>query len=183
MKNKSKTYLAPLVLNDYSFITFSEIVDTFLYLETAQEEPVLFLACDKTIPIDELIYYPEVFKIYELDNFYLIGINIPEKYNYEYLCFKNGKYSYYRPFAKEIIINYLYRNTNSRSRKVVDKVVDIFSRNPMLKEHLERMLEVKLDKNVELASKPDLAEETFNSAEYGKYKEIKKTNINIPSEG
>ena len=53
----------------------------------------------------------------------------------------------------------------------------------MLREHMERLLDVQLEEDAELTSKPSLEEETFNTAEYGEYSKLKKTNSTVLSNG
>lgn len=176
MINKSKTYLAPLVLSGLEGISFSSIKDTYLFLDLENTENAMYFFCKKdSVNIELLKHYKHVFIIYEYEEEYLIGVYILEEYNFEYLSFLSGKYSYFRPSNKEIIVHYLYNNVNNKSKKVIDTVINVFGKNPMLKKHYEDTLGVKLDETAELSSKALREEETFNSVKYGKFVKIKET--------
>lgn len=180
MINKSKTYLAPLILLRIPEIEFSNIQNTYLKVDYKLFEDSLYLLYKKTKQsIKSLYTHPLIEEIVDVGEYYLIELVIPEDINFEYLCFKRGKYSYYRPHTKELVINYLYSNVGARSRNVIEKAINIFSKNPMYKEHLERTLDVRLEETAELGSIVDLESETFRSVLYGQFTKIKEGNTII----
>lgn len=175
MINKSKAYISPLLFDSMPEVPFNLVKNTYIFSDFSPLEPQLYVIVDKGInDIESLYKYEEVRDIFTIGDKYLIVFKLDGKFNYEYLLFKRGNYSWYRPEAKNTILKYLSENINRRSLGVVDKIRSVFARDPMLKEYYEHTLKVKLDEDAELGTKMVDEEETFNSTEYGEFEQIKR---------
>ena len=175
MINKSKAYISPLVLDDIQDIPFQAVKNTFIFSDFSPLEPQLYVLVDKdSINLENLSKYSQIEDIFSIGEQYVLVMKLDSKFNYEYLCFKRGNYSWYTADAKRIIVRYLTNNISRRSLSVVDKIRSVFARDPMLKEFYEHQLDIKLDENAELGTRMVDEEETFKSSEYGEFKQVKR---------
>ena len=175
MINKSKAYISPLLLNSIEDLPFSAVKNTYIFSDFSPLEPQLYVLVDKnSVNTENLFKYPETQDIFSAGEHYLVVLKLDPRFNYEYLCFKWGNYSWYTPEVKSIILRYLSENISKRSLGVVDKIRSVFARDPMLKEFYEHTLDVKLTEDAELGTKIAEEEETFNSFNYGEFAQIKK---------
>lgn len=180
MINRSKAYLAPLILESLDTVPFSSIDNTYIFSDFRSLEPTLYIVVRADFKIvdnefrEHLFRHEEVEDIFFLGNSYLLVTNLPSDLHYEYLCFKRGNYSWYRPEIKVRVIKYLLNNVNQRSLGIVDKVRCVFARDPMLKKYYENTLDVMLGEEVELGSKMNEEEETFNSKNCEQFEQISR---------
>jgi len=180
MINRSKAYLAPLLLETLEMLPFNVIKDTFIFSDFSCLEPVFYLILDGKSEfsieknLSELFKYEEVNNIFTIGEDYLLVATLGSEYHFEYLCFKRGNYSWYTPEAKIRIIKYLLQNVNRKSLYLIDKVRSVFARDPMLKIYYENTLDVRLGEDAELGTKMNEGEETFNSKNYERFEPIRK---------
>jgi len=175
MINKSKAYISPLVLDSIPEIPLNAVKNTYIFSDFLPLEPMLYVVMDKDyVKIENLYKYEEVNDILSIGEDYLIVIKLNARYNYEYLCFKRGNYSWYRAEAKNIVVKYLTENVSRKSLGMVDKIRSVFSRDPMLKRYYENVLDVSLDDETELGSRILEEEETFKSIEHGEFAQVKR---------
>jgi hypothetical protein len=183
MVNKSKAYIAPLVLEDIQEIPFKWVKNTYIFSDFNPLEPFLYVEINGKLDgvsrevVQNLYKFEEIKDIFSIGEDYLLSININSNFNYEYLLFKRGDYSWYTPKVKSKVVNYLTNNVNSRSLGLVDKIKSVFSRDPMLKKYYEDTLEVSLNTNAELASKMEEEKETFKSCDALKFERIEKIKL------
>lgn len=180
MINRSKAYISPLVLENIKDLPFRIVRNTYILSDFRPLEPTIYLKVEfpegtTEENIIKLYDYEEIEDIFTIGTAYLIVTKLNSRYNYEYLCFKRGNYSWYKPEAKKSIITYLVKNVNNRSLGLIDKIRSVFSRDPMLKNYYENTLRVNLDENAELASIMNEEQETFKSADCPKFERIKKS--------
>ena len=178
--NKSKTYLAPILLSSIDILPFQLIENTYILSDFRPLEPIIYVVIKKdTEIIDEhfleaLYQYPAVEDIFDIGSSYLLVTTLDPEYHYEYLCFKRGNYSWYRPEVKNEIIHYLKNHVNRTSLGVVDKIRAIFARDPMLKMYYENTLDIKLTDDDELSSRMNDLKETFHSIKCEQFKQVKR---------
>ena len=177
MINRSKAYLAPLVLESLDIVPFSLIDNTYIFSDFRPLEPTLYIVLKGDINDEfknQLFKYEEIEDIFFLGDSYLLVTNINPDLHYEYLCFKRGNYSWYRPEVKVQVIKYLLNNVNQRSLSMVDKVRCIFARDPMLKKYYENILDITLEEEAELGSKMNEEAETFISRNCEQFERVKR---------
>jgi len=185
MVNRSKAYIAPLVLKDIPELEFRLVKNTYIFSDFRSLEPTVYLELwsgDESISedyIQELYNFAPVEDIFRIEEDYLLVLRLDPRFNYEYLCFKKGNYSWYTPEAKIRIIEYLIDNVHRRSLAMVDKIRSVFNRDPMLKNYYERALDVNLMQDAELGSKMVIEEETFTSTSYKNFERILRTSEKI----
>lgn len=175
MINKSKAYITPLILNNIPEIPFNMVKNTYILSDFLPLEPMLYTIVDKEVgKVEDLYKHEEVHDVFSAGEDYVVVLKLDSRYNYEYLCFKRGNYSWYTAEAKNVIMKYLTTNVNKKSLGMVDKIRSVFSRDPMLKRYYESVLDVSLGDEAELGSRISEEEETFKSIDYGEFTQIKR---------
>lgn len=175
--NKSKTYLLPLLSELIGFKKefFKNLENTYIFDDLNKYKDCIFILHDFSFRNPEYTKYEN----YIIDNEYfvdLIDINdkvlyifkFPEEYLHEYNTFKEGKYSYYKKDAKELILDF-YSNIykfNPNAINFLIKVKQILFKDKKLKEKIENELKVKLSSDAELTDIMNKDNETFNISKY-----------------
>src|SRR6056297_3530868 len=109
--NKSKTYLAPLLFSELTGFEFFRVENTYTAADIDETVNRFFILYNTAGLIRET--KREIFSqckiIYQVEKSkYLLGLHIPKKHRFEFLCFKYGMYSQFRASAKDSIMKYLY---------------------------------------------------------------------------
>ena len=171
--NKSKSYLLPLFDTYLKLQYIQDIVNTYTIVE--DEAKPCFAILYKFNPEFEfksgeesgyIFYESELeknslfIKKIDINDYTLFIFNVPEDLNYEYSCFLEGKYSWFRRQQKLEIINFLTKYF-PQIPQVVNTIVQVLSKSESLKQHLEKQLATKIPDDIELSSKVILEEETF----------------------
>lgn len=167
--NRSKTYLLPLLSEFYSFpdSVLPLLKNTYISDTSKNHKYCIYLLFryDNTPEFRKFEYEltkTEGFvKHYDLkNNLILFVINFPKDYMIEYFLFQEGKYSEYGVDAQNLIIRYL------RDRKtftnIIDRVQQIFDKDPKLKAYIERKIGQMLLPNSELGEIMNEDDETIN---------------------
>lgn len=171
--NRSKTYLLPLIAPIIGIkADFFEYIDnTYMFdLDNIYNE-CFFIVQDFSFRNPEFTKYEHELtnnslfqKLIDLNNDKVLYIfKFPEEYLHEYYCLKDSKYSEFGEDAKEQILNYwteLYGRSHNGINFILS-VKQILYKDKILKEKLEKSLNVKLDDNVELGQQVDIVNETF----------------------
>ena len=165
MLNKSYSYLIPL-LNE--FCTINPDGEFFLLLRNVYTK---YKSYENIICLEYDNYDNEDFKNYiktlqtnDLFKFLISTENIvvildfPEKFMYEYKCYKRGKFSKFREESKLLILNYLL---GVHSTNITSKVRSVLYKEPGLRKSLERKLMLDIPESYELSSIPDINKETL----------------------
>lgn len=102
---------------------------------------------------------------YNMEDQTVIVYDIPVEWYDDYLLFMEGKYSYFSPVAKDVIVQWsglpyerqrrdLPRREDGTYRHTTSERLLALSKHPQLKENLEQRLGVTLDDTAELLSIP-----------------------------
>jgi len=178
MLNRSKTYLAPLVLKDIEEIPLENIENTYIFSDFECLEPILYVIMKpNTITVEELNKLrinAQIMDCFVIGETYLITITISPDHHFEYLCFKRGHYSWFTEEAKVKILDYLHNHVSPKSYKLLDQVRSVFMRDPMLKRYYEKTLNMTLGEEQELGNKMDEKEETFQSYKYENFRRLEE---------
>lgn len=166
MLNKCYSYLVPL-LNEYCKIDSDYLLllsNVYSRHYDYRQEEVITI-CYEFINNDPFLEYVENFRQNELfkemfiDKEYLaITFYFPKEFRNEYYLYREGKFSRFSDRAKEVILKYVLDihklNDTERIRRVL-------YRDERLRKQLEEQLDMSIDSELELSSKPNLINETF----------------------
>lgn len=171
--NKSRTYLLPLIApligiepNFYSFIENTYIIDS-----NNEYENCFFIVQNFSFKNPEFTSYE-----YRMtnNNLFLKNIDIgdkviyiykfPEEYMNEYNQFKDSKYSKFYEDAKKQIIKFwtVIKGNNISGISFVMKIKQILYKEQILKNEIEKQLNINLSNEAELGSHVYLDKETIN---------------------
>jgi len=168
--NKSKTYLLPLIVELLHLQYVKEIINTFLYISGIDEEPIIGILYKYTDKLEFILgeedggfmYYLEELKQneyyingFELGDYSLVILRLPEELNYAYGCLIAGKYSWLSPEEKRIIIRFLNKYYSSE-KQVINRIIGILNKSAYLRNKYERDLGMSLPNDIELSSKIEL---------------------------
>jgi len=180
VKNKSKTYLLPLLSELVGFEKryHKNIKNTYINFDQPHLKNCIGILQEFSFKVPEFTSYEHRFINNELfvelhdldDNKVLYIFKFPEEYLHEYNCFKKGKYSKYGIDAKTLILEYfghVYEN-NINAVPFLMKIKQILFKDKKLKRKIEKQLDVVLSDDAELSDVPNLDNELF------KIKKIKK---------
>ena len=168
--NRSKTYLLPL-LNNYirlSSIIMSNLHNTYIYYEEQSDLHYFYLVfltskLSKTISqnIEKTLIDSPLYKRMITDNDTMIfEFEFPEEHIMDYHLLLKGKFSKIKDSSKQKIILFLEKNFPSEYR-VLTSIKYILFKSEKLRKTMEKNLNVKLHKDLELGSKFNLEEETY----------------------
>ena len=164
VSNKSKTYLLPF-FNEYVPIKYPrKLINTFLFYENEYKFCLLYEFSGKR---DFIKYESELcgsefyYKTVDITDKVLYVFDIPEDL-YEIIdLFLSGKYSYLpnKDMIKEFIIDNFGVSANHR-------IFHILDRSEQLRDEMERKLNTRIPKNLDLSEAPDIKKEEFNQINY-----------------
>ena len=161
MANKSKTYLLAYI-NDYIEIKHVRLLqDTYLFYEKEYKICLLFEFSGKKSFVDyetELMsneYFDKIIDIHP--NKVLYVFDIPQELFDIIDLFVDGKYSYLP--EKDKLKQFLIENFNIKENH---KIFHILDRSDILKEELEKKLQVKIPEGLDLTDPPRIETEEFN---------------------
>lgn len=181
--NKSRTYLLPLIApligiepNFYSFIENTYIIDS-----NNEYENCFFIVQNFSFKNPEFTSYE-----YRMtnNNLFLKNIDIgdkviyiykfPEEYMNEYNQFKDSKYSKFYEDAKKQIIKFwtVIKGNNISGISFVMKIKQILYKEQILKNEIEKQLNINLSNEAELGSHVYLDKETINLEEIKKLEKL-----------
>jgi len=177
--NKSKSYILPLFDEYLNLKYIQDIVNTYLYIEGEDKIPRFSILYKFNPEFDfikeeesgyifyetELINNSFFVKKIDIDDYTLFVFDIPKDLMYEYSCFLEGKYSWYRKHHKMTIINFLNKNF-PQVPQVVNTIIQVLNKSDSLKLNLEKQLNTTIPDDVELSSKIVLEEETFKTSDF-----------------
>lgn len=176
-KNKSKTYLLPLLSEIIELEPGfnSHIVNTFLFDTEGKYQDCFFMLHDFSFRNPEFTAYEHKITnnqyfvdLIDVGNKVLYIFNFPKDYMNEYNLYKQGKYSEFGKDAKDSILNY-YGTVYSGNLNAVSfllKVRQILFKDEKLKNILEKKLNTTLPPDAELGDIINNEEETFDIKEY-----------------
>lgn len=183
MKNKSKTYLLPLLSEviDIDLRFYTNIINTYIFDSEDAYKDCIFVKCKFNFKNPEYTKFENKM----IDNQYyvdLIDINndevvyifkIPEEYLFEYNKFKKGKYSKYKNDAKELILSFFNKvyKGNPNAVNFLIKIKQVLYKDKKLREKIEKELNVKIHYDAELTDIIDRDNETINLINETKVKE------------
>lgn len=172
-KNKSFTYLLPLLLNyikendnEFSKKICSNLNNTYCFMEVKGEEiPGIFL--EFNLKEDDDIF-KDIIKVIRNFDVFVNTIKYDSKTiirlkNYKsplynaYLNFNLGNYSRFSEKEKGIILDFISKN----AKKIYSKVGNILYKKDALRKELEKKLNISINKNLELSSAPNKLDETL----------------------
>lgn len=169
-KNKSTTYLLPLMLVEFNAtdVVFQKyIINTYLFLEKYHFPNCLILEVSNNPDDKNFCRFRDLlFVCKNYDTYYetrdgrLIFAMRFDRYLPEYKLYLEGKYSHFSNAAKNVI--YRYFKSNPRTVLFAERTKDILYREPSLKRELEEKLNVTLREDAELSSIYDENLETLN---------------------
>lgn len=172
--NKSKTYLLPLISEfvDLNPEFYGNIVNTYLFDESGEYENCIFVEMDFNFKIPEFTAFEHTLKesenflkLYDIsDEKVLYIFKFPEDYLNEYNAYKNGKYSEFGEDAQELIFDF-FRGVYDNKKEVIPfllKLKQIFGKDEVLREELEKQLKVKISPDAEVSAIMDIKKETIN---------------------
>lgn len=172
--NKSKTYLLPLLSDSYYLpeSIMKNFINCYIYDEDNLHDNCIYLLFNYDIKNPaftkfeyELSQTPGFEKHYDLDNNQILFVlRFPREFLAEYYHFINGKYSLYQKEAVDMIVKYLIYN--KANINFINKIKQIFNKDPKLKLQLEAEIGMKLDSNAELGGIADIEKETINIKKY-----------------
>lgn len=177
--NKSKSYLLPLFDEYLNLKYIQDIVNTYVYIEgdgRVHHFAILykfnpefdFISDEENGYIfyeTELMNNSFFIKKIDIDDYTLFIFDIPKDLMYEYSCFLEGKYSWFRRKHKLTIINFLNRHF-SQVPQVVNIIIQVLNKSDTLKSNLEKQLNTVIPDDIELSSKIVLEEETFKLSKF-----------------
>ena len=183
MRNKSKTYLLPLLSELVAFKKkFNKfIVDTYIYFDEDKYKDCIgvlynfsFRNPDFTAYEHKLVKSELFIELIDIDDKVLYIFKFPEEYMHEYNCFKKGNFSKFGTDAKELILEFyhdIYKG-NINATPFLLKVNQVLFKDKKLKRQLENELNVKLSDDAELSDGPSKNNETFKTSIYTKENKI-----------
>jgi len=171
--NRSKTYLLPLIYNQYNLLFLDNICNTYIKFSNLFFEKYSIPTERRLMGIlyenMNTVRYQEYFlkleqhknfiKMFILDDYILVILEIEENIFNEYDSFIRGKYSKFSPSSKRLILEF-YSN-NFRDRLLCMDIKDVLYQSLSKREKLEKELGIKLPPDTELASVTDIENETF----------------------
>jgi len=92
------------------------------------------------------------------EEYYFIYLNIPKELSNDYINFINGRYSEFENDNKIIVLK---SSKDNVSLSFSAEINQIFSKSPQRREELEKKLNMKIPRDIELSSIPDTLSETF----------------------
>lgn len=168
VKNKSATYLLPLLSRDISIELEYLIINTYVKFNKdigRIEYPIgILYEIENTESFGEyndyLVNHPLFFKNFNINNMSLFYIfNFPKQYINEYKLFKEGKYSKFSTEAKSLIVS--YSTEAYKYPPLIEDIVGVLWKHKSRRDKMERLLGMSLPKDSELASKIVYDNETF----------------------
>jgi hypothetical protein len=99
----------------------------------------------------------------ENDLFFIFEFEVPKEIINSYNKFIEGKYSEIKEEDKKIVLEFMKKYI---SLEISIQVMKIFSKSSILREELENKLGMKIPLDIELSSKPNEINETFNILTY-----------------
>ena len=163
MLNKSYSYLLPLFneecpINDNYFIMLNNVYTRY------NDNLDHFILCYENS--DNALFKNYIERLHENylfvesfneDTYLYIVFDFPEEYKYEYNCYLNGRFSKFREESKKIILEYiLYIHKLEASQKIKK----VLYKDIILKQHLEKQLNMVISDKLELSSIPSIEAET-----------------------
>jgi hypothetical protein len=166
--NKSRTYLIPLLSKEID-IEFEYLISNS-YLKFNRdigqiEYPIAILyELENTQAWDEystyLIHHPLFYRSFIINMTHKLYIfNFPEEYRMEYRLFKEGKYSKFSNEAKSLIIS--YSAEAYKYPPLIEDITGVLYKHITRRAKLEKLLDMVLPKDIELASRVEFDKETF----------------------
>lgn len=183
MRNKSETYLLPLLSEIVSFDKrfAKNIKCTYINFDDKKYENCIGVIYEFSFKNPEFTHYEnklttnELFvDLFDIGEDVLYIFKFPEEYMHEYECYKSGLYSKFGLDAKELILEYygdLYKGNLSATSFLL-KINQVLFKDKKLKRQLEKELGVQIDDNAELSSVPSMEDETFNLSDIKKRNKI-----------
>lgn len=176
IKNKSVTYVLPLFCkyfaseninlqealfvsfleNCYVFVKNKENIDEKFIIELNKPKDEKLIFENFIINLKNSIIFAEYFENNE--NIILI-FHLPDTIKDTYYKFIEGNYSQINQEDKKVILEFCKSYT---SLELSMKILKIFSKSETLRKELEEQLNMKIPKDIELSSKPNIELETFN---------------------
>lgn len=173
MSNKSNTYVYPVIFNDFKLTLEENVLDTYMYNDTAQDSYTIVYGFNENSSILEgskLVRLNQRF----VDSEYLLDIQesddctkiayVMKRPPYLEKLFNNfdeSRYSKIDDSHKYIIINHLNRYY-SYYPDVIKRVNSILFNDPTYRKELSEELGYDIPEEVELSSKIDVSLETYN---------------------
>lgn len=178
-KNKSKTYLLPLLSEVIELEPGfnAHIVDTYLFDDMDKYQNCFYILHDFSFRNPEFTAYEHKITnnqyfvdLIDIDNKVLYIFKFPDEFMKEYYLYKEGKYSEYGKDAKDIILNYFgaVYSGNLNAVSFLLRVKQILFKDEKLKRTLEKKLNVVLSPDAELGDILNIEEETFDLKKYTK---------------
>lgn len=145
LKNQSYHFLLPLL----EIRSHLGIIDTFLgdVNEDVFNNKLYILCESQNTHIEN---NENIIKSYEVEEGLMYVLNIPQKFDNEYINFLKGKYSKYSEESKEILCLKACKNSNKEPYET--QVYAILYKTKARRDSIEEKLNVKLDEEAELAS-------------------------------
>ena len=173
--NKSKSYLLPLLDQYVSIDYIPYLLNTYIYIEGIEEGPVLGLLYSFSPTISHTLEGDKGFIFYEeslikskfflekreVEDAVLYILKIPEELHYEYSCFIEGMYSYFREEQKRYIIKFLNKHYKEEKNSI-NRIIGVLNKAPFLRKQWEKYLAINISEDLELSSKIERDKETFN---------------------
>ena len=168
--NRSKTYLLPLFNNyiDLTTLIINNIYNTYIYCNNQPDYYYFYIAFQTEelstgimLNIDSHLIKSILYKETIVDdNITLYKFLFPKEHMNDYKLLLEGKFSKIQTNSKQKIILFLQRNF-PREYQTSKLVKYTLFKSKILKETLEKSLNLILSKNAELGSKFNLKEETY----------------------
>lgn len=167
-KNRSATYMIPLLTKDINIDLDYLLINTFLkfnkYIEIPYpigllyeiEDTDAFKEYDSYLTHNKLFYKSFVTNDYNK----LFVFNFTDKYINEYILFKEGRYSKFSVEAKSLIIS--YSASTYKYPPLIEDITGVLWKHSIRRERMERELDMRLPVDSELASIINYESETFN---------------------
>lgn len=170
--NRSKTYLFPLLAEliniNYKFIPFIE--NTYLQDNENKHNNCFYIMHDFNFKNPDFTNYEHKFidselyeTLYDVDNKVLYIFKFPEEFMYEYMCFKDSKYSEFGEDAKKVILEFwteIY-GKNAGAISFLNTIKQVLYKEDALRIKKERKLGVEISKDAELGDFVYLDKETY----------------------
>lgn len=175
--NRSKTFLLPLIapLIGIEKQFFSLIDNTYIVDKNREYNECIYITQDFCFKNPEYTAYEhrlvnnEYFvKLIDVDDSVVYVFKFPEEYLSEYYLLLDSKYSEFGKDAKEQILDFwteIYGKTTIGINFIL-KTKQILYKEKILREKIEKELNIKLSPNDELGEFVDINNETFNIDEY-----------------
>jgi len=188
IKNKSKTYLLPLLseLVEFDQRFYKNLVNTYIFDDLGKYKNCLLILHEFSFKLPEFTHYEqklidnELFiDLVDVGDQVLYIFKFPDDYMHEYDMYKQGKYSHFGTDAKELILSFftaLYQH-NLNAVEFLLKVKHVLFKNERLRKKIEADLKVRLPIDAELSDVMKIDNETFELSKIIKT-EKKDNNIN-----